>query len=98
MGCNQEALENLEALEKAMREATLASGATILETASRVFPPNGFTLIILVSESRASIHTYPECGACFVDLFTCGTRCSHEAFEMRRCKNICSRDRSSIVY
>lgn len=80
-GCNQQALENVEALEKVMQEATLASGATILKVASCIFPSNGLTLVILLSESHASIHTYPEHAACFVDLFTCGSRCFHQKFD-----------------
>jgi S-adenosylmethionine/arginine decarboxylase-like enzyme len=39
------------------------------------------TMVFLLSESHASIHTYPEHGACFVDLFTCGNKCSGEKFD-----------------
>ena len=38
-------------------------------------------MIILLSESHASIHTYPEHGGCFVDFFTCGTTCKPENFD-----------------
>lgn len=81
-GCDSEALGNTEVLEQVMREAVIASGATILGEASYLFPPNGLTLVLLLSESHASIHTYPEHHACFVDLFTCGNHCSHDAFDM----------------
>jgi S-adenosylmethionine decarboxylase len=37
-------------------------------------------MTILLSESHASIHTYPEHGKCFVDLFTCGDKCDHNVF------------------
>jgi S-adenosylmethionine decarboxylase len=37
-------------------------------------------MTILLSESHASIHTYPEHGKCFVDLFTCGDSCSNHIF------------------
>lgn len=80
MGCDPEALTDLNGLSAAMEKAAEASGATILKTASHVFPPHGLTMVILLSESHASIHTYPEFGACFVDLFTCGTRCSSQKF------------------
>jgi S-adenosylmethionine decarboxylase len=80
MGCDMAALTDIAALTNAMEEAAKASGATILKTSSHVFPPNGLTMVILLSESHASIHTYPEFNACFVDLFTCGTRCSAEKF------------------
>jgi S-adenosylmethionine/arginine decarboxylase-like enzyme len=39
------------------------------------------TGLALLCESHASIHTYPEHNACFVDLFTCGENCDWEKFE-----------------
>ncbi len=79
--CDREALSNVEALAGAMKSAVEASGATILDTSSYLFPPDGLTMVFLLSESHASIHTYPEHGACFVDLFTCGQKCSAEKFD-----------------
>jgi S-adenosylmethionine decarboxylase len=80
--CDHEALTNLKALEKAMLVSAEQSGATILKSAAWEFlPENGFTMVILLSESHASIHTYPEFNACFVDLFTCGEKCSSEYFD-----------------
>ena len=64
-----------------MEAAVKACGAKLLlKSADYVFPPDGFTAVLLLSESHASIHTYPEYNACFVDLFTCGSRCSAEKF------------------
>lgn len=80
--CDYEALTNLAELEfMMMRSAAEASGATILDDLSYVFEPDGMTMVIMLSESHASIHTYPEHGACFVDLFTCGERCEAERFD-----------------
>ncbi len=79
--CDMQALSDIENLTAVMHSAVEKSGATILETSSWVFPPNGLTMVFLLSESHASIHTYPEYGACFVDLFTCGEKCSAEKFE-----------------
>jgi S-adenosylmethionine decarboxylase proenzyme len=79
--CDKEALVNLENLEKAMKEGAKASGATILSSVKHVFPPDGFTMVILLLESHASIHTYPEHGACFVDFFTCGHSCDASKFD-----------------
>lgn len=80
-GCDEKALTDIDALRKAMHDAALASGATILESVDHVFAPNGLTLVILLSESHASIHTYPEHRSCFVDLFTCGDHCSSKGFD-----------------
>lgn len=79
--CDREALTDLENLKSAMSEAVELSGATILSSSSWVFPLDGLTMVFLLSESHASIHTYPEHGACFVDLFTCGEHCSAEKFD-----------------
>ncbi len=79
--CSEEVLKDNALLRKAMLEAINASGATLLDMTDFEFSPAGFTMIALLSESHASIHTYPEHHACFVDLFTCGTRCSAEAFD-----------------
>lgn len=81
LDCDLRSLSNLEGLTRAMDAAVSASGATILDKTSYVFPPNGLTMVHLLSESHASIHTYPEHGACFVDLFTCGDTCSAEKFD-----------------
>lgn len=79
--CDMRALINLETLLQAMEHAVRASGATILDHTAYVFPPNGLTVVYLLSESHASLHTYPEHGSCFVDLFTCGDNCSAAQFD-----------------
>ncbi len=78
--CDENALKDFDSLREAMLLAAEKSGATVLKFEDYVFPPDGFTMAILLSESHASIHTYPEHGACFVDLFTCGEHCSSERF------------------
>lgn len=83
--CDPEAIENVKGMLRAMDDAVRASGATILGQSSYVFQPNGVTAVYLLSESHASLHTYPEHRACFVDIFTCGDHCSslrfHEALQ-----------------
>jgi S-adenosylmethionine decarboxylase len=79
--CDEEALRNIDNLINAMDNAVTSSGATILNKCSHTFPPTGLTLVYLLSESHASIHTYPEFNACFIDLFTCGDSCSSEKFD-----------------
>lgn len=80
-GCDEKALTDVETLKKVMLDAAKASGATVLDAVDYVFLPDGLTMVILLSESHASIHTYPEHGSCFVDLFTCGDHCSPEGFD-----------------
>lgn len=79
--CDLESIADLDGLIHAMDRAVLESGATVLDRAPYVFPPSGLTIVYLLSESHASLHTYPEHGSCFVDLFTCGDTCSSEKFD-----------------
>ncbi len=55
--------------------AALSTGATILQMSSRKFDPQGVTALVLLAESHASLHTYPESGVLFWDCFTCGDTC-----------------------
>lgn len=81
LDCDTEALKNVGQLVNAMDKAVEASGATILGSKAYHFEPDAVTVVYLLSESHASIHTYPEHGACFVDLFTCGDNCSSAEFD-----------------
>lgn len=65
-------LNDEDYLAKIMRAAVAASGATILDQTSHKFIPEGVTALLLLSESHASIHTYPSHSAAFIDIFTCG--------------------------
>ena len=51
------------------------SGATCEDILEKEFEPQGFSAIALLSESHASLHTYPEKKAMFMDAFTCGSTC-----------------------
>jgi len=81
LDCSESAIMDNNGIEQAMVKAINASGATLVDMADFEFSPAGYTMIALLSESHASIHTYPDQKACFVDLFTCGNRCSAEAFD-----------------
>jgi len=79
--CDHEAMIQTAGIIDAMKRAVMASGATLLEASQYIFPGDGMTAAMLLSESHASIHTYPEHNSCFIDLFTCGHTCSAEKFD-----------------
>ena len=54
--------------------AVRASGLTVLDEGYYKFSPYGFTGFLLLSESHASLHAWPEHGYCAVDLFTCNLK------------------------
>src|SRR5258708_36285674 len=68
LGCDPTALADHQGLLWAMGAAVKASGARLLKTCKYPFSQGGLTAVMLLSESHASIHTYPEHSACFVDL------------------------------
>ena len=60
-------------LQSLFRAAT-ESGATIVGREDHKFEGGGegIAMVLLLSESHISIHTWPECGHAQVDIFTCG--------------------------
>lgn len=65
-------LNDAEWLKAQMVEAAEACGATVLSVQSKQFEPQGATVLVLLSESHLSIHTYPEKGFAAIDCYTCG--------------------------
>jgi S-adenosylmethionine decarboxylase len=56
-----------ESFTQAIRE----SGLTIVSEGFYQFSPHGFTCFLLLAESHASLHAWPEFGYCAIDVFTC---------------------------
>lgn len=71
-GVDFEVLNNEQLLQAHLVEAAEACGATILSIQSRKFEPQGATVLVMLSESHLSIHTYPERGFAAIDCYTCG--------------------------
>ena len=66
-------------IEQALRDATKATGATLLSLHSHHFSPQGVTAMAILAESHISCHTWPElCFAAF-DIFMCGETDPHAA-------------------
>lgn len=85
--CNAELLDSYEKLQELLETALNMSNATILRIIGEKFKPQGVTLLALLSESHASIHTWPEIGYAAVDLYTCGdTTNTHKAAEFLKRK------------
>ena len=50
------------------------AGATVVQTSSHAFPGSGLTSVLILAESHAVIHTWPETGTVNIDIFSCSTR------------------------
>lgn len=80
--CASGMLNNLEELEKHMKESVRKSGATIVRSVFHRYNPQGVSGVIVIAESHFSIHTWPEYNYAAVDFFTCGdTVDPYKAFE-----------------
>lgn len=71
-GVDFDLLNNAEYLQTQLVEAAEACGATVLSVQSKQFEPQGATVLVMLSESHLSIHTYPERGFAAIDCYTCG--------------------------
>lgn len=80
-GCQFEKLDDAQLLMGYLRKAAKNANMTILGEESFKFNPQGFTGLLLLSESHISIHTYPERGYAAIDVFTCGGGMTQKAIE-----------------
>jgi S-adenosylmethionine decarboxylase len=71
-GVDFDLLNDAEWLQAQMVEAAEVCGATVMSVQSKQFEPQGATVLVLLSESHISIHTYPERGFAALDCYTCG--------------------------
>ncbi len=70
--CPAALLKDPALMEKFMREAAEAAGATIVDSKFHHFSPHGVSGVVLIKESHLTIHTWPEHNYAAIDLFTCG--------------------------
>jgi S-adenosylmethionine decarboxylase len=77
-GVDPALLDDPVRLGELLRAAVTQAGATVLDVVAQRFAPQGATVIALLAESHASVHTYPEHGSLFADVFTCGERADPE--------------------
>ena len=58
----------LEVIQRGISRAKM----TILNIFTHKFEPQGLTIVIALSESHFSAHTWPEEGCIAIDIYTCG--------------------------
>ena len=86
-GCDPEVLDNYEELQRLLEASLVMAKANILRIIGEKFEPQGVTLLALLAESHASIHSWPEIGYCAIDLYTCGDKTeTHKAAEFLKTK------------
>jgi S-adenosylmethionine decarboxylase len=62
--------------------ALLGAGATIVQEVSHAYPGAGLTCVLVLRESHAVLHTWPETGTVNIDIFSCSSSLnSHAAID-----------------
>lgn len=61
-------------ISSAFVAALLRAGATIVQELSHAYPGEGLTCVLILRESHAILHTWPETGTVNLDIFSCSTR------------------------
>lgn len=51
-----------------------SAGATVVQALSHNFPGAGLTCVLILAESHAILHTWPETGTVNIDIFSCSPR------------------------
>jgi S-adenosylmethionine decarboxylase len=74
--CDPGILDDYDELKCLLETALNMAGANILRIFGEKFEPQGVTLLALLAESHASIHTWPCERYCAIDLYTCGAATS----------------------
>lgn len=69
---NFDLINDAEALQSTMISGIQRANMTILNVFSHCFLPQGCTIVIALSESHVSCHTWPENGCISADFYTCG--------------------------
>jgi len=74
-----------DAITAVFTAALERAGAHVVGTLAHQFPGAGMTAVLILRESHAVLHTWPETGTVNIDIFSCSTRLkSLEAIEELR--------------
>ena len=70
---NASNLDDIELIERALRDAVLATQSTLLHIHLHHFTPDGgVSGVAVLAESHISVHTWPERDYAAIDVFMCG--------------------------
>lgn len=70
--CNFDTINNTEFIISTLVEGCRIGHAGIIGHIEHKFTPTGVTVLVLLSESHCSCHTWPEKGYVMLDVCTCG--------------------------
>jgi S-adenosylmethionine decarboxylase len=68
-----------EAVAETFTAALKRAGATVVQALSHNFPGAGLTCVLILAESHAVLHSWPETGTVNIDIFSCSPRLKSRA-------------------
>jgi len=71
--CRSVALNDVDAVERILRQAIALAGFQVVNRTMHQFPHQGITLVLILAQSHATLHTWPESNFATVDVYACGT-------------------------
>jgi len=73
-GCAELSRFEAPALAEMFAGALIGAGATVVHRAMHAFPGGGLTCVLILAESHAVLHSWPETGTVNIDIFSCSPR------------------------
>ncbi|MEO8359958.1 MAG: S-adenosylmethionine decarboxylase [Vicinamibacteria bacterium] len=73
-GCDALAALSPDDIIGCFTAALVNAGANVVCASSHVFPGAGLTAVVILRESHAVVHTWPETGTVNLDIFSCTSR------------------------
>ena len=84
-GVEASVLADFKSIEKKLLEALAEDNFDVLGKVSHKFEPQGYTIAVLLGESHAAIHTYPEHNSIYFNLYSCrGEHDGEKTFQLFR--------------
>lgn len=71
--CNSDSLGDVDALEGLLLEAIQPAGFDVVDRIAHQFPSQGVTLVLILAQSHATVHTWPEARFVTADVYACGS-------------------------
>lgn len=73
-GCTEMPTWEPDAVADVFVQALERAGATVVHRLAHHFPGKGLTCVLILAESHAVLHTWPETGTVNIDIFSCSAR------------------------
>ena len=73
-GCTAIADLSPDAVAAAFVKTMQGAGATVVQEVTHNFPGAGLTCVLILAESHAILHTWPETGTVNIDIFSCSSK------------------------